>query len=158
MRESEDGKCRAVSKCFTIGYSNKGRQDCAHPNSLFFKMDKLYQDVILLPTRLKCEGYFYGQGKIPLISASASKDKDGKIHISVVNLDPVKERNLLCEIRGVSLEKVPGEIITANKINAYNDFGKPEEVKIEPFKEFKIDENNIVVTLLPKSVVMLEVQ
>jgi alpha-N-arabinofuranosidase len=41
-------------------------------------------------------------------------------------------------------------------MNAYNDFGKPEEVMIKPFTGAQLDKGLLNVTLPAKSVVMLE--
>ena len=38
--------------------------------------------------------------ELPALSASASKDKNGIVHISVVNIDPAKEVKLLIDLRG----------------------------------------------------------
>ena len=63
---------------------------------------------------------------------------------------------LSCEISGVSVKIVSGEIITAEKMNAYNDFGKPEEVTIKPFTGAKLEKGMLNVNMPAKSVVMLE--
>jgi len=41
-------------------------------------------------------------------------------------------------------------------MNSFNDFGKPEEVKLQKFTDCKIAENTLSVNLPAKSVVMVE--
>jgi len=58
----------------------------------------------------------------------------------------------------MKLSKVSGKIVTATKINAYNDFGKKEEVTMTDFTNAK-DVNGKIETVLPaKSVVLLQLQ
>lgn len=126
------------------------------PTYYVFKMYAVHQDATMLPIKLKSEEYSNGTDKIQSLSVSASKDKGGKIHISIANLDPVKEIILSCKVRGASVKRVSGEIITADKMNAYNDFGKPEEVNIRPFSGAQLQKDILCVSLPAKSVVMLE--
>ena len=57
----------------------------------------------------------YDDKKIPAISASASIDKDdGKIHISLANLNPEKQITVTCPLIGDIYKKVTGEVLTAD--------------------------------------------
>ena len=60
-------------------------------------------------------------------------------------------------IKGKKLTKVSGEVLTSEKINDYNDFGKKDLVKTAKFKNVKIADNKLNVTLPSKSVVILEI-
>ena len=72
----------------------------------------------LLKIDLRCEDYTYA-GKISLsLSASASVDNDGKVHISLANLNPGKQITVTCPVIGDKYKKVTGEVLTAN-MNAY---------------------------------------
>ena len=126
------------------------------PTYYVFKMYQVHQDATLLPVNLKSVDYSNGSEKILALSVSASKDKNNKIHLSIVNLDPVNSHKVTCEVRGETVSKIKGEIITADKMNAMNDFGKPEEVNIQPFKETKLQKGILNINLPAKSVVMLE--
>ena len=129
------------------------------PSYYIFKMYRVHQDATLLPVDLECEKYSYGDDSIPAVSVSASRNSEDYIHISMSNLDPNKHIELTCELRGVSdIRKVTGEVLTADKINAYNDFGKAEEVSPAPFKDFKRKGNTIQINLPSNSVVMLEIK
>ena len=128
------------------------------PTYYVFKMYSVHQGATMLPIKMECEEYTNGNSKMQSLSCSASKDKNGKIHLSIVNLDPVKEKNLKCEVRGISGNKVSGEIITADKMNAYNDFGKPEEVTIKSFSGAQLQQGIVSIHLPAKSVVMLELE
>ncbi len=128
------------------------------PTFYVFKMYKVHQDATLLPIDLQCADYSNGTEKIPALSISASSDKNGNIHISIVNLDPEVSHKLRCEIRGRSVSQITGEIITADSMNALNDFGVPEEVTISSFSKMRLKDNIINVDLPAKSVVMIELK
>jgi len=127
------------------------------PTYYVYKMYKVHQDATLLPIELTCQNYELANGSIPAVNASASVDKQGIIHITLCNLDPNKNMNLTCELKSKNKFSVSsGSIITAGKMNAFNDFGKPEEVNLQKFTDCKIAENTLSVNLPAKSVVMVE--
>jgi len=127
------------------------------PTYYVYKMYKVHQDATLLPIELTCQNYELADGSIPAVNASASVDKQGIIHITLCNLDPNKNMNLTCELKSKNKFSVSsGSIITAGKMNDFNDFGKPEEVNLQKFTDCKIAENTLSVNLPAKSVVMVE--
>jgi alpha-N-arabinofuranosidase len=126
------------------------------PTYYVFKMYAVHQGATMLPIKMNCEQYSQGNDTIQALSVSASKDKNGKTHISIANLDPLQEKKLSCEVHGISAKKVTGEIITADKMNAYNDFGKPEDVTIKPFSDVQLQNGMLNINLPAKCVVMLE--
>ena len=136
----------------------QGDQMVKTPTFYVFKMYKVHQDATLLPVELQSNNYGNSDEAIPALSVSASLDKEGRIHISIVNLDPDNPQNLSCEIPGQAVSKVSGEIITADQMNAYNDFNSDEKVNIQPFKSFSLKKQILSVELPPKSVVMLELE
>jgi alpha-N-arabinofuranosidase len=126
------------------------------PTYHVFRMFKIHQEAQLLNIDIKCEDYLFGEKKIPAISASASVDKTGKVHISLANLNPNKEIIISCPIVGDVFSKVTGEVLTAGEMTAFNSFEKPENVKPASFTGFKMNGNVLSVTLPSKSVVVLE--
>lgn len=145
------------------------------PTYHVFEMYKVHQDATLLPTDLQCVDYLvdeseeerrpaFGRGRgrgrqrTPALNVSASKDKSGKIHISICNMHPSKPAKLDCELRGVKVEKVSGRVLTAPSITAHNTFDDPDVVKPDNFEDFKLDGNMLTAMLPAKSVVVLEVE
>jgi alpha-N-arabinofuranosidase len=135
----------------------KDKEIVLTPTYYVFKMYSVHQDATLLPVDLQCASYANGKDSVPALSASASQDRSGKIHISLANLHPTMAQDLRCELKGTVASKASGEIITAATINAYNDFGKPEEVSIKPLKGAQMKNGTLTVSLPAKSIVTLEV-
>ena len=137
----------------------KGDQMLKTPSFYVFKMFKVHQDATLLPTELIVEKYKTDEGEIPAITVSASKDKEGIIHITLANVHPEESVNTRIAINGLeSWDAGKGEIITANEMNAYNDFGRKEQVFIQEFSNFHTEDGLLFVELPAKSVVMLEIK
>jgi len=128
------------------------------PTYYVFKMFKVHHDATLLPIDLKCVDYVMGEDKIKSINASASINKDGKIHISLVNLDHINDVEINCVIKGIEISKLRGEVLTAEKINDYNDFNSDEKVSPASFNDSNIKDNKLFVRLPAKSVVVLEIE
>jgi alpha-N-arabinofuranosidase len=128
------------------------------PTYHVFDLYKVHQDATLLPTVLQGDNYQFQSEAIPALSASASRDSAGRIHVTVCNLDPGKSRRLLVDARGASVSKVSGQLLTADAINAYNSFDRPNLVAPVPFSEAKVVEGKVETVVPPKSVVALELQ
>jgi len=128
------------------------------PTFYVYEMYRVHHDAALIPLDFESPEYKYGGDEIPAISASASKDKDGSIHITFSNADPNQEQMLSFEIRGGSVSSVNGKVLTAEEINAHNTFDNPDKVKTEEFKSAKLKKNTLSVELPAKSVVMIELK
>ena len=128
------------------------------PTYHVFRMFRVHQGAKLLKTDLICEDYVFGEKKLPAVSASASVDNEGKVHISLANLNPNKEITLTCPVIGDIYKSVTGEILTADEMASFNSFEKPEAVKPAPFSRYKLKDGILTVTMPSKSVVVLEVK
>lgn len=136
----------------------EGEKMMLTPTFYIYEMFKVHHDAALIPLDFGSPAYEYNGEKISAISASASKDKDGSIHITFSNADPKQKQNLVIDIRGGSVSSVNGKVLTAKKMNAHNTFDKPDVVKTEEFDGARIENNTLIVELPAKSVVMLELK
>ena len=128
------------------------------PTYYVFKMYKVHQNATLLPLKIKCENYTFESTSLPSISASASKDDNGKIHISLANIDPNEAAQVEINLNGsTQTSTVSGNIITSENMNDFNDFGKEEKVNLSSFNNYEITDNMLKVSLPSKSVVTLEI-
>jgi alpha-L-arabinofuranosidase len=130
------------------------------PTYHVFNMYKVHGGAALLPSFLIAENYSFGNESIPALSQTASLDATGKVHLTLSNLNPNKEIKLTVELSGKSFSKVnSGICLTAPQFNSVNTFDKPETVKPESFKNYKIVSSSLLeVTLPSKSVVTLELE
>lgn len=133
----------------------KGDQMLLTPTYHVFDLYKVHQDARLLPIKLQTPDYSFGQDKIPAVNASASVDKDGVIHITLVNLDPAKPVTLQATLPQALNKTVTGQILTSAKFNDINTFEQPGKVKIVDFTGASASGKTLNADLPPLSVVLL---
>lgn len=137
----------------------RGKQMVLTPTYFVFDMYKVHQEARFLPFEMICNRKQVADNReIPMVSATASKDKNGMIHISLANIDVDKEQEISVSIQGITPEKVSGLILTSGAINDCNTFEAPMLVKPAVFKGAKVDNGNLVVKLPAKSIVTLDVK
>ena len=128
------------------------------PTYWVFYMYKVHQNATLLPILFTSNKYKQGNREIDAVSISASKDVNGKIHITLVNADLNNEQKIDTQLLGTKAKRVSGQILTTDKIDDHNSFDNPSKVKVKDFKGASLSDGNLSITLPPSSVVMLELQ
>ncbi|NDW11356.1 alpha-N-arabinofuranosidase [Bacteroides sp. 214] len=129
------------------------------PTYHVFNMYKVHQDAMHLPIELKSEKMIVrGDRVVPMISATASKDKDGKIHISLSNIDLDNTHEVTINLAGAKVKEASGQIITSKNITDHNTFEQPNVVKVQDFKGVKLSKDVLTVKLPAKSIVTIEVK
>jgi len=102
--------------------------------------------------------YAVGPDKIPALSASASRDAAGKVHISFSNANPNAAINVTCTLEGLTAKTVSGRVLTAPAITSHNTFAAPHAVEPQAFTGATLAGARLTVALPAKSVVVLEIQ
>ncbi len=126
------------------------------PTYHVLEMYNVHQDATLLPTEVKSDDYEVGKDKLPAVSVSASRDKAGKIHLSLVNIDAGKPQTVTVTLKGMTPTGVTGRILTSAHVQDHNTFASPASVVPMPFTGAKLTANELTLTLPPVSVVVLE--
>ena len=93
---------------------------------------------------------------MPGLSATASRDTAGVVHLSLCNVNPHQDAELMCELRGVELSTVRGRVLTAGDMTAHNTFDEPARVCPSEFHGTTITGNQLKLTVPAKAVVALE--
>ena len=127
------------------------------PTYHVFEMYKVHQGATLIPVELNAPAYSMGQNSVPSLQASASRDAAGKLHLSIVNLDPNRAGVVTMKVSGAAAKTVTGRMLTAPAMNTVNTFAEPDAVRPAPFTGIKIQNEQIIVNLPSKSVVVLEI-
>jgi alpha-N-arabinofuranosidase len=127
------------------------------PTYHVFAMYNVHQGAHMLPTDLAGPEYRFRGKAMPAISASASRDAQGRIHISFCNADPHAGVAVACRLVGVSPSKVTGTVLTADSIGAHNTFDRPGAVSPAAFTDFSREGDNLTVRLPAKSVTVVEI-
>jgi len=126
------------------------------PTYYIFDMYKVHQDARYLPIQLNTPDYEFDGNKLPAVNVSASQDKAGKVHITLVNLDSHNTVDISTAFKDVKWSKVTGQVLTSNSTADINTFTKPMNVVPKNFSGAKRDGDKLMVSLPAKSVVALE--
>jgi len=136
----------------------KGEKMIVTPTYHVFEMYKVHQGATYLPSDLSSDTYRYDGQELPMLVCSASKDKAGKIQLSICNINPKASAELICEVRGATVKSVTGRVLTASKMNTHNTFDEPNTVKPTILEGIKLEDGQILATLPSKSVVVLTIE
>ena len=127
------------------------------PTYYVFKMFSSHQDNELLESSIDTETIgLEKEYMVPNLTESVSKDKDGKIHITLTNLSAADSYEIETSLLGNAVKAVKGEIVTG-KITDHNTFDEPDVVKDEDFDAFKFDSDKITFSIPASSVMHIEV-
>ena len=128
------------------------------PTYHIFKMYKDFQEATYLPLDLQCRNTTVSNGNnIPTVSASAAKTKAGDIVVALANVMLDKSQTISIDLEGVKAKTVNGTVLTSKNATDYNDFDHPTVVQPKDFKDAKLKNGKLEVTLPAMSVVVLKI-
>ena len=128
------------------------------PTYHVMEMYNVHQDAIMIPVDLQNIFYKEGKDSLPAISVSASKDQQGLIHISLVNIDPGKINEVHIHLDGSELKLEKGLILESPGIGDYNSFEKPDTITPHNFSAVTVKGSEWNIKLPPASVVVLTIR
>ena len=133
----------------------EGEKMVLTPTYHVFDMYKVHHDATSLPVELQSDNYSFGETSFPAVNASASRDAEGRLHLSLANLDPKAEVSLKAKIEGGKFSRVSGQVLTGSTMDAENTFDSPNQVKPEAFSGANLSGGDLTAKLPPRSVVVL---
>ncbi len=134
----------------------RGEKILLTPTYHVMEMYKVHQDATLIPLRAAVNNYIVGNQKLPAVSTSASRDSNGFVHISMVNIDIHATQELDIDLKGLQVHFISGRILVSKKIQDCNTFDSPEHVKPVAFNQVQEKGGTLHVSLPPGSVVVLK--
>jgi alpha-L-arabinofuranosidase len=146
---------QTVNVLQSVILTNKGKIILT-PTYHVMEMYKVHQDALLVPVQIISNDFVMGNNHIPAVSASASKDLSGKLHISLTNIDNIKGQEVEIDLKSFKAKQVTGRILTSSKVQDHNTFENPANVTPKSFKDASILEGNLKINLPPCSVIVLE--
>lgn len=136
----------------------EGEKMVLTPTYYIFKQFIPHQDATLLPVCMDVDTYSYDGKSMPGLSVSASKTVDGDVFITIANPNPNDGIDVNMDIRPLTVTEVSGTIVTADKMQDYNDFNAPEKVRMESFAGAKGTPAGVQARIPAMSVVALRVK
>jgi len=116
-----------------------------------------FQDAKLVPVRIEAGTWSHGAITLPRVDAVAARDDQGRLWLSLTNVDPARPAQIDVAIDGMAVRAVSGETLTGPRIDSVNTFDAPTTVSPRPLAA-TIANGRLRVTLEPKSVSVLSLQ
>tara|TARA_R110000868_G_scaffold37111_4_gene131329 strand:- start:10853 stop:12397 length:1545 start_codon:yes stop_codon:yes gene_type:complete len=126
------------------------------PTYYAFKFYTVHYDAKYFPLEFESPEYINVETSIPAIHGTASESKDGRINITLTNVDAQKGHDLILnfkELGGKSISSA--RILTADNVNSYNTFDDGDVVAPSGFNGASLSGNSLNITLPAKSIVVL---
>jgi alpha-L-arabinofuranosidase len=127
------------------------------PTYHVYKMYVPFQDATLLPITFNAGEYKVDRITLPKVDALAARGKDGKIWLSLVNLDANTETEVNVSGSGLAANKASGEVLTAASFNTVNTYNAPNAVAPRAFSATAAD-GKLVLRLPPHSVTVVRLE
>ncbi|MGA3286962.1 MAG: alpha-L-arabinofuranosidase C-terminal domain-containing protein [Bacteroidota bacterium] len=128
------------------------------PTYYVFDMFKVHQNALWVKTIIESPDYVFGEQGLPAVNSSASIDNQGKLHITLCNINPKSQQRISCSFKKFLANAVAGQILTAAVMNEHNSFSSPNSIFPKKFAGATLSNNSLEVTLPPMSVVVLEIE
>ena len=125
------------------------------PTYHVMEMYNVHQGGVMLPVTVASNKYMLDKDMLDAVSVSASKDGNGTVHISIVNIDARNDQDVKIDLQGLSAKSVTGRILRSDKLQDYNSFDNPEKVKPAVFNSAMLNGSSLSVKMPPFSVVVL---
>ncbi len=126
------------------------------PTYHVYTMYKPFRGATDLAIDLTTADYVFGKDAVPAIHASAARTTDGRIVLSLANIDPHRGAHIAVAISG--LRAVSGTILTADAMDAHNSFDHPDALKPARFTGATLRDGGVDITMPAKSLVALEMR
>src|SRR6185312_13063900 len=128
------------------------------PTYHVMEMYNVHQNATMLPLQMITDNYKFGDETLPSLSASASKDFAGVVHISITNINAHTQEGITINVDGMKYKNVTGRILTSAKLQDDNTFENPDKIEPKTFTGATLKDNVISLKMPPFSVVVLTVK
>ncbi len=128
------------------------------PTYHVFKMFSCHQDGTLLESSVNTTKIgLEEQYMVPNLSESVSRDKDGRIHITVGNLSCTDAYDVSSVLMGETIKSVKATVV-GGKMDAHNTFDEPDVVEEKALDGISFEGDRIIINIPASSVVHIEAE
>lgn len=136
----------------------KGDKIIKTPTYYVMQLFNVHQGAIMIPLKINGDSYKLDGKQLPAISASASRNAEGAVHISLVNIDSKANREVTLDLADIKSSKITAQILRSAHLQDYNSFEQPELIHPQSFSQFSKTKNQLKISLPPFSVIVLNLQ
>lgn len=121
-----------------------------------FEFYKVHYDAQYLPMNFDSPEYILGETVIPAIHGTTSVSDNGRINITLTNIDAQNAHKLLLNFEELGGKSISSErILTADNVNSHNTFNNGNVVAPTNFNGASLSGNSLNLTLPAKSLVVI---
>ena len=124
------------------------------PTYHVFDLYKVHQDATLLESFISKMETGSDENKVQDLYESASIDEEGRVHVTICNVDIHHSKIIEGTLTGYTAHHVKGRMISG-KMDAHNTFENPHAVKIEDVKHLDLAQDTFTVEVPPCSIIQL---
>jgi alpha-N-arabinofuranosidase len=127
------------------------------PTYHVFRMYVPFQDATILPVSYAAGSYRVEEFDLPRVDIIAARTQDGKIAVSVTNVDARRPATVQIQIRNAGAKRAQGETLAAPQVDSINTFDNPKTVTPKPVSA-AIKGDQMTLTVPPASITVLTTQ
>jgi alpha-L-arabinofuranosidase len=127
------------------------------PTYYVYKMYVPFQDATFVPVAFDAGTYTQGNTTLPRVDMIAANDKDGKLWLSITNLDPNQAVEIDASVIGITAKSAVGETLTSPEVDSVNTFEAPNTV-VPKSVSVRAKDGKLAFKLEPKSVTVVSVE
>lgn len=128
------------------------------PTYHVFDLFKVHQDATHLTCSVESELCAAAGKTMPQIQASASRDREDRIHLTVCNTHPAAQADVFVRVEGNRIQGAEGTVLTGDAMDAHNTFEKPYRVVPQTFTAMRPEVRGLQAIMPPMSVVLLGIK
>jgi alpha-L-arabinofuranosidase len=127
------------------------------PTYHVFDMYQPFQGATPVAATVTAPDYTFGGAALPSVDVSAARGADGKLYLSLVNLDPNRPARVTTRVAGVQPKRAAGRILTGPAMDTHNTFDRPNTIRPAPYSG-RVSGGTVLFDLPPKSVTVVQLQ
>ncbi|WP_129793243.1 alpha-N-arabinofuranosidase [Sphingosinicella sp. CPCC 101087] len=127
------------------------------PTYHVFDMYRSFQGATPLAASVEAPEYRFGETRLPRVDVSAARDTSGRLHLSLVNLDPNRPARVVANVTGQNVRGASGRVLTGPALDTHNTFDQPNRIRPVAYSG-RVENGRLVFDLPAKSVAVVAVE
>jgi alpha-N-arabinofuranosidase len=136
----------------------RGADMVVTPTWHVFDLYKVHQGATMIPVDVAAPDYVEGKERMPQVNVSGSRDPQGVLHLSIVNLDPDRPAPVRALLAGGTGRTATAETLTAARIDTRVEFGKPDPFVPRRLQDVRLAGDTLTMTLPARSVTLVTIR
>jgi len=128
------------------------------PTFHVFELFLPHHDAESLPVQIPDEQTGPDEARIPAVTASASRDAAGVLHVSVCHTGLEGGREIVMTVNGMAARTARGRVLASGDMHDHNTFDHPDAVQPVELTGIRVEAGAVRFTLPPASVATIAIE